>query len=781
MKSILKNMGLIGKNSCSPWQSFCSLIVALAAFPIFWGYQIEAICGQEPTAEGTSQKDPKQSEGALPSKEEGTFSVTKLTKLGRPSIVVIGFHGRDGKPQGMGTGFVISKDGLVATNLHVIGEARSIFVQTAEGKSLKVKEVYASDRTLDLAVLRVEGLKAPPLELGDSTKVEQGESVIALGNPQGLKHSVVSGVVSSRREMAGRGMLQLAIPIEPGNSGGPVLDENGKVLGIVTMKSLVTENLGFAVEVAELKRLLLHPNTVPMERWLTIGSIDKRHWKPRFGGSWLQRSGKVIANGSGEGFGGRMICQSLQAIPEVPYEVSVQVKLDSESGAAGLIFGDEGEHRHFGFYPSAGKMRLVRFDGPDVLSWQILEDEPSRAYRADEWNLISVRVEAEGVKCFVNGELQYDSKISIPAMGHVGLVKFREPGAEFRRFAVKKASEGIANEAENFSKLRELVDSLPSLAKVEKESRSKLLEQPASAERMLELRVKELKQRVAELEKITLDVKCEDVLQRLEKLCGSKVQNVDLLRSGLVLAQLDESDVDVEAYVSAVDRMAEEIKAKFPEGADDKAKLTQLHQYLFEENGFHGSRVDYYHRANSYLNRVIDDREGIPITLSVLYMELAKRVGLMVEGVGLPGHFVVRVKHPGEAEGVIVDAFDRGKELTKAEAEALVKEQTGSNPTDEMWQAVTERAILQRMLQNLMGVAQQQGDREALRRYLSAMLVMDPTLVRQRGMKATLDFETGRIQESLKGLDWFLENSPEGIDLNEIRELRARFERALQP
>lgn len=781
MESMQKIMGQILNNRVAATRSLCLLFVVFVVGPFFLNCKHGVVFGQEPVAEATAQKDEKAAEEASPSKSEGTFSVTKLTKLGRPSIVVIGFHGRDGKPQGMGTGFVISKDGLVATNLHVIGEARSIFVQTAEGKSLKVKEVYASDRTLDLAVLRVEGLEAPPLELGDSTKVEQGASVIALGNPQGLKHSVVSGVVSSRREMAGRGMLQLAIPIEPGNSGGPVLDENGKVLGIVTMKSLVTENLGFAVEVAELKRLLSHPNTVPMDRWLTIGSIDKRYWKPRFGGGWLQRSGKVIASGSGEGFGGRMICQSLQQIPEVPYEVSAQVKLDSESGAAGLIFGDEGEHRHFGFYPSAGKMRLVRFDGPDVLSWQILEDEPSKAYRAEEWNLIAVRVEAGGVKCFVNGELQYDAKISIPAVGHVGLVKFRDPGAEFRRFTLKKAGEGVASDAESLAKLRELVDTLPSLAKIEKESRAKLLEQPASAERMLELRVKELKQRVAELEKITLDVKSEEVLQRLEKLCGTQVQKVDLLRSGLVLAQLDESDVDVEAYVSSVDRMAEEIKAKFPAEADDKAKLALLHQYLFEENGFHGSRVDYYHRANSYLNRVIDDREGIPITLSVLYMELAKRVGLVVEGVGLPSHFVVRVKRSGESDRTIVDAFDRGKELTKAEAEALVKEQTGSVPTEEMWQAVTERAILQRMLQNLMGVAQQQGDREALRRYLSAMLVMDPSLVRQRGMKATLDFETGRIQESLKGLDWFLENGPDGIDLGEIRELRSRFERALQP
>lgn len=763
-------VGILRRTHCVSFQCLIAFVF-VCALPMvgpsaFWHASVSA---QEVEPEA------KAKEGA---EKEQEFSVTKLTKLGRPSIVVIGHYGRDGKPQGMGTGFAISKDGLVATNLHVIGEARAIFVQTADGKSFKVTQVYASDRGLDLAVLRVEGLELPALELGDSLAVEQGEQVIALGNPQGLKYSVVSGVVSSRREMAGRGMLQLAIPIEPGNSGGPVLDQKGRVLGIVTMKSLVTENLGFAVEVAELKRLLARPNTIPMDRWLTLGSLDSKFWKPRFGGEWLQRSGKLVASGSGEGFGGRMICQSQQAMPEVPYEVSVQVKLDSESGAAGLIFGDEGEHRHFGFYPSGGKLRLVRFDGPDVLSWQILEDQASRAYKTGEWNELKVRVDATGAKCFVNGELQYDAKITIPANGHVGLVKFREPGAEYRRFQLKKQEQATMEDADVLKKVRENIESLPPLAKTDLPARAKISEVPGQGVRVIEQRVKELKQRASELEKISLDLQCDEVLARLEKTCGPQVQQVDLLRSGLLLAQLDDGELEVEPYVAALERMAEEVTSKLAKDADGKAKLARLHQYMFEENGFHGSRADYYHRANSYLNRVIDDREGIPITLSVLYMELAKRVGLSVEGVGLPGHFVVRVKVSPDEEGSLVDVFDRGKTLTKAEAEALVREQTGSGPTADDWKAVTDRAILQRMLQNLLGVAQQQSDREAMRRYLAAMIVIDPTLMRQRGLKATLDFETGRITQSLQGLDWFLETMPDGIDLNEIRELRARFEQS---
>src|SRR5439155_11798783 len=122
-----------------------------------------------------------------------------------------------------------------------------------------------------------KGLAALPL--GDSDTLEQGQQVVAIGNPHGLTHSVVAWVVSGRREIEGRKMIQLAIPIEPGNSGGPLLDMQGRVHGILTLKSVVTANLGFAVAVNDLKPMLAKPNPVPMERWLTLGTLDPAEWK----------------------------------------------------------------------------------------------------------------------------------------------------------------------------------------------------------------------------------------------------------------------------------------------------------------------------------------------------------------------------------------------------------------------------------------------------------------------------------------------------------------------
>src|SRR5690606_2448324 len=104
---------------------------------------------------------------------------------------------------------------------------------------------------------------------------------------------------------------------------------------------------------------------------------------------------------------------------------------------------------------------------------------------------------------------------------------------------------------------------------------------------------------------------------------------------------------------------------------DDRARLAAMNQYLFVDNGFHGSRTDYYNRANSYLNRVIDDREGLPITLSVLYIELGQRLGLKLHGVGLPGHFVVR-HVPAEGEPQLIDVFEGGQPLSREDAEKKV-------------------------------------------------------------------------------------------------------------
>ena len=286
----------------------------------------------------------------------------QLAASARKSVVMILASGRTGKPEGVGTGFVVG-DGLVATNMHVIGEARAIIVQTSDGKRYEATTVHATDRGADLAVIRIDVKDLPALELGDSDEVKQGREVVSLGNPRGLEYSVAGGVVSARRDIDGRSMIELRMPVEPGNSGGPLLDTRGRVQGVVTLKSAVTENLGYAMPINALKPLLAKPNPIPMARWLTIGALDADEWTTQGGARWRQRAGRILVEGMGTGFGGRSLCLSKRSVPKAPFEICVTVKLDDESGAAGLVFHADGKDTHYGFYPSNGGLRLRAFRG----------------------------------------------------------------------------------------------------------------------------------------------------------------------------------------------------------------------------------------------------------------------------------------------------------------------------------------------------------------------------------------------------------------------------------
>lgn len=702
-------------------------------------------------------------------------NVQQLVKESKKSVVQITFSGRGGKQQGLGTGFIVSPDGLIATNLHVIGEARPITIELSDKRKLPVKVVYASDRGLDLALLKVNAKNLPALTLADSDKAEDGQPIVVLGNPLGLKHSVVTGVISGRREMEGRQMLQIAMPIERGNSGGPVLNSEGRVLGIVTMKSLVTENLGFAVAVNHLKPLLEKPNPVPMSKWLTIGALDRRRWTPLHGGSWKQDAGKIVATGVGDDFiGKRMICVSNQQLPELPFEIAVSVRLEDESGAAGLIFHSDKDDKHYGFYPSRGRLRLSRFEGPSVFSWRVLQEIATDHYHPGEWNRLKVRFEKDKFLCFVNDQKVVESSDSALPAGHVGLAKFREASAQFKQFRVAKKIASTQIDPKVREQVERQIAKLPAIAEARRGDLISLVANPQVGVETLRQRAEQLERKADNLRKLAADVHTLAVAKKLGELTAGDDDKIRLFTAALLIAKLDNQELDQQVYLEQVAGMAEEIRGQFPKDADERQKLAALNRYLFENNGFHGSRTNYYHRANSYMNQVLDDREGLPITLSVLYMELGRQLGLRIEGVGLPGHFVVRhVAKDGAKQ--LVDVFDGGTLISKEDAARIVRDFAGREMVNEDLQPSRRRAILLRMLRNLMGVAQQEDDKEAMLRYVEAMLAIEPDTVRERGMRAVIRFETGRRAAAVSDLDWFLQNKPEGLDLDRIREMREMF------
>ena len=702
-------------------------------------------------------------------------SIEEMVANVRPSVVTIRHVGRGGNDAGLGTGFVISSDGFIATNLHVIGEARPVSVELADGRAFDVTEVHATDRNADVAVIRIEAKGLQPLALAAANSLRDGQEIIAIGNPHGLERSVVVGHVSGRRVIDGTEMIQLAIPIESGNSGGPLLDRSGQVHGILTLKSQVTRNLGFAVAANHIDELLDNPNPVLLDRWLTIGQLDSTEWLTLGGGLWRQRAGRITVTGKGKGFGGRSLCLAKGALPGVPYEVGVQVKLDDESGAAGLVFEADGEDKHYGFYPSNGRLRFTRFDGPTVFTWNVIEDVDVPEYRKDDWNHLRVRVEEGGIRCYVNDQEIVVSSDQNLRKGRPGLVSFRGTEAAFRRFSYGAEVPRLQPDDAVWSQIEKTTVGFREIDASDTTLVKSLAGAGSTAVAALQLKADSLTRQSEQLRVLASQVHHHQIVEKLLNEVAVDDEKIDMFRAALQIACLDNQEIDCEASLADLRRLSASINAKLPVDANDADRLAMLDQVLFSELGFHGSRADYYNRSNSYVNEVLDDREGIPITLAVVYMELAKRLGVEIHGIGFPGHFLVRFDG-ADGNSEWIDVFERGKRLTREDLAKRYREQTGEPLNDSHLEASTSREILSRMLNNLLSIAIQEKDAQSMLRYLDAMLAIRPDSARSHFLRMLTARQLNDVEIAKRDARWLLIQQPSGIDLAMVKRLLQALE-----
>jgi S1-C subfamily serine protease len=185
--------------------------------------------------------------------------IPAIAKAANGAIVSIVMSDKDGNPLAQGSGFLVSKDGLVLTNYHVIAEGSSALVKLPDGAFYVVDGMVASDKARDVAVIKTHGTNFRTLTLGNSDQIEVGEEVVAIGNPMSLESTVSNGIVSGIRtaEELGSKFLQVTVPISPGSSGGPLFNMEGEVVGITTLYLKGGENLNFAIPINDAKRLLL--------------------------------------------------------------------------------------------------------------------------------------------------------------------------------------------------------------------------------------------------------------------------------------------------------------------------------------------------------------------------------------------------------------------------------------------------------------------------------------------------------------------------------------------
>jgi S1-C subfamily serine protease len=184
--------------------------------------------------------------------------VATVAKSAEGAVVSIVMLNRNGRPIDQGSGFVITTDGRILTNYHVISSGDSAIVKLPDGAFFPVGGVLSFDRGRDIAVIKASGKNFHTVVLGDSSRVEIGDEVIAIGNPLSLESTVSNGIVSGIRadREKGEAFLQVTTPISPGSSGGPLFNMDGQVVGITTMQLKGGQNLNFAIPINDAKGLL---------------------------------------------------------------------------------------------------------------------------------------------------------------------------------------------------------------------------------------------------------------------------------------------------------------------------------------------------------------------------------------------------------------------------------------------------------------------------------------------------------------------------------------------
>ncbi len=247
---------------------------------------------------------------------------------------------------------------------------------------------------------------------------------------------------------------------------------------------------------------------------------------------------------------------------------------------------------------------------------------------------------------------------------------------------------------------------------------------------------------------------------------------IPLLDTALLIARDEYPDLDTEACREQMDAHVRAISASLPHERTLAQSLQAINRHLFEDSGYAGNHDDYFDPRNSYLNEVLDRRLGIPITLALIQMEVTRRLGLDMDGVSFPGHFLVRV---AVQDGLIVlDPFNRGRPLATEELRQRASEHLdGLMPDDSQLLSILEpashRDILNRMLQNLKAVYSERGEWDRVARTCARALQLCPgrsSELRDRGMAyRALGYDAGTRTD----LTRYLALNPDGDDSDEVR------------
>lgn len=255
---------------------------------------------------------------------------------------------------------------------------------------------------------------------------------------------------------------------------------------------------------------------------------------------------------------------------------------------------------------------------------------------------------------------------------------------------------------------------------------------------------------------------------------------LNLLEAAASLAQDEHPDLDVQAVLSEVDALGLRLRQRLPADASAQSKLRSLCRYFYEELGFAGNVNNYYERDNSFIHQVLATRRGIPISLAVVFLELATQLGLRSQGLAFPGHFLVRISM-GNGE-LILDPFT-GQSLSRSRLDEMLQAFRGSTglqgevdlPVDLFLQPTPPRDILARMLRNLKEIHRAAQDWTRLLAVQQRLVILLPHSALERRDRGLVLESLGRWPAAAEDLEAYLAQEPKALDGPMLQERLARL------
>jgi regulator of sirC expression with transglutaminase-like and TPR domain len=247
-------------------------------------------------------------------------------------------------------------------------------------------------------------------------------------------------------------------------------------------------------------------------------------------------------------------------------------------------------------------------------------------------------------------------------------------------------------------------------------------------------------------------------------------QKIELARAALTIAAGEYPNLLIAEYLSRIDLLAAEVAERIGQERNVYRSIAGLNHVLFQRHGYRGNLSEYFDPKNSFLNEVMERKRGIPITLSVLYMEVAQRIGLPLLGVGFPGHFLV--KYIDDEQEIVIDPFNGGEVQSTDSLETLLRQLFGGNIVlhADLLESVTKKQIIRRMLYNLKAIYLRRNDFLKALSIIERLLILEPGSANDLRDRGAVFLNLECFSQALADFETYLRMAPDAEDAVAVKE-----------